>query len=88
MEHHPPSIEKEIQEDRVGLGFGKRVIRLQFFLCCSTSYEISGRLLNFFALKFPSGWKRGAIILLFQVILRIFKGGIWKALNTKWVFNE
>ena len=25
MEHHPPSIEKEIREDSVGLGFGKRV---------------------------------------------------------------
>lgn len=83
MEHHPPSIEKEIQEDSVGLGFGKRMTSLQFFLCCSTSCETLGRLLNIFALKFPSGWKRGLPYFCFRLFLGIFKAGIWKALNTK-----
>lgn len=80
MEHHPPSIEKRIQEASVCLGFGKRVTRLQFFLCCSRSYE-TGQVTQFLC-SFVFFWlEEGAIILLFQVILGIFKAGIWEALN-------
>ena len=67
MEHHPPSIEKRIQEANVCLGFGKRVTRLQFFLCCSRSYETLGRLLSFFALLSSSGWKRGLSYFCFRL---------------------